>query len=291
VDLNEDGFADILSGCYSDKGKDMAGRFQVLWGTKDGGFRKPVVLDGTDGKPLVIWGGGKNVVRRICTRPFAVDWDGDGDLDIVTGNFEGGFHLFTGEGKGRFSPESKPLTCEKGELRLPRGHVHGDPFVVDWDGDGDLDILSGSASGSIYLAENVAGKGQKPNLKPFEALVRNNQDDWRGAKPQFAAKLPGHPFRAVRIWVGDIDGDGDLDILAGDQVSVSHAAKGIDRETFEKKLAAWEKGMKEVREKLSATKDTTEQRKLQERWSDLYAERSKFVEDEISGFVWLYRRK
>jgi predicted nucleic acid-binding Zn-ribbon protein len=103
--------------------------------------------------------------------------------------------------------------------------------------------------------------------------------------------VPPHPFRAVRIWVGDIDSDGDLDILAGDQVSVSHAAKDIDRETFEKKLAAWEKGMKEVREKLSATKDTTEQRKLQERWSDLYAERSKFVEDELSGFVWLYRRK
>jgi hypothetical protein len=290
VDLDDDGRLDILSGSYSRRGRPMVGLFQVLRGAEGGGFQKPQPLNGTDGKSLAIASSGKDVTGRICTRPFAVDWDGDGDLDLVVGNFDGQFFLFAGEGKGRFAPKSEPLRAGGEPLRLLRDH-HGDPFVVDWDGDGDLDILSGSASGSIYLAENVAGKGQKPNLKPFEALVRNNQDDWRGAKPQFAAKLPGHPFRAVRIWVGDIDGDGDLDILAGDQVSVSHAAKGIDRETFEKKLAAWEKGMKEVREKLSATKDTTEQRKLQERWSDLYAERSKFVEDEISGFVWLYRRK
>ena len=48
MDLNGDGNIDILSGSYSRHDRDMAGLFQVLWGTGDGGFKKPAVLAGTD---------------------------------------------------------------------------------------------------------------------------------------------------------------------------------------------------------------------------------------------------
>lgn len=35
-------------------------------------------------------------------------------------------------------------------------NAHGDPFLVDWDADGDLDLLSGSAqSGAFLPGENV----------------------------------------------------------------------------------------------------------------------------------------
>ena len=47
--------------------------------------------------------------------------------------------------------DGKPLTIE--------GH-HSDPFVIDWDGDGDLDLLSGSSEGGVQWAENRAGPGK-----------------------------------------------------------------------------------------------------------------------------------
>src|SRR5271155_5326523 len=74
---------------------DMAGLFQVLYGKTDGTFRKAEVLKGTDGEPLIIPvhskpGKGEDWINNICTRPFAADWDNDGDLDILSGSSEGG---------------------------------------------------------------------------------------------------------------------------------------------------------------------------------------------------------
>ncbi len=80
----------------------MAGLFQVLHGKADGTFRRAEVLKGTDGEPLIIPLNGRQMTENICTRPFAVDWDGDGRLDLVVGNFAGTFHLFKGQGKGKF---------------------------------------------------------------------------------------------------------------------------------------------------------------------------------------------
>src|SRR5262245_62546035 len=141
--------------------KAMAGLFQVLYGNSDGTFRKAEVLKGTDDEPLIIpIKGEEQMVENICTRPFAVDWDGDGHLDLVVGNFSGTFYWFKGEGKGKFQPKPEMIMCGKEPLRI-NGH-HSDPFVVDWDGDGDLDILSGSTNGGVQWAENTAGKGKPP---------------------------------------------------------------------------------------------------------------------------------
>ena len=48
---------------------------------------------------------------------------------------------------------------------------HSDPFVIDWDGDGDLDLLSGSSNGGVYWAENRAGKDKVPELGPFRKVA------------------------------------------------------------------------------------------------------------------------
>ena len=54
MDIDGDGHLDILSGSYSRQDRDMAGLFQVMYGKGDGTFRKPEVLKGTDGQPLII---------------------------------------------------------------------------------------------------------------------------------------------------------------------------------------------------------------------------------------------
>ena len=121
MDIDGDGRRDILSGSYSRMTNDMAGLFQVLYGKADGTFRKAEVLKGTDGEPLIIPvkskpGQGEDWVNNICTRPFAVDWDGDGHLDLVVGTFPGKFYLFKGQGSGKFLP--KPEEMKAGDQPL-----------------------------------------------------------------------------------------------------------------------------------------------------------------------------
>src|SRR2546430_428897 len=112
-------------------------------------FERPVRLKGGDSFVRVEspgWAapcladidGDDDVIESICTRPFAVDWNGDGKLDLVVGTFSGSLYLFLGEGGGKFKP--KPQRIMAGGSPLNVEH-HGDPFIVDWDGDGDLDLL------------------------------------------------------------------------------------------------------------------------------------------------------
>ena len=179
MDIDADGINDILSGCYSQRGHDdMVGSFWVLKGQKDGTFAKPFELKGTDGKLLSVHAKfedrGAQLTENICTRPFAVDWNGDGKLDIISGNFKGTFFLFTGEGEGKFKPEPVAVATADGEALKTSG-VHSDPFVIDWDGDGDLDLLAASSTGEIVWAENVndakTATSTAPKLSAFRTLI------------------------------------------------------------------------------------------------------------------------
>lgn len=285
MDVNDDGHLDILSGSYSRMEQDMAGLFQVLYGEPGGGFAKAAVLTGTDGEPLIIEHAGREeVTKAICTRPFAVDWDGDGDLDLVVGNFEGTFHVFRGEGEGRFSPQSEPVLS--GDARLSIPGAHSDPFVIDWDGDGDLDLLSGSNRGGVYLAENIAGEGKEPELRPFETLIS------AGEQPEYGAflaeaELVG-PTTSTRIWVDDVDGDGKLDVLVGDNVTLVAPAKGLSEEQSLAKRAEWNAEMTKLQEE-RVKADPHAQQALNEKFQALYERRSEFLDEQRTGYVWLYR--
>src|SRR5262245_40941941 len=180
--------------------KSMAGLFQVLYGNSDGTFRKAEALKGTDGEPLIIPANDNDqITDKICTRPFAVDWDGDGKLDLVVGNFSGTFYWFKGEGKGKFQPKPEQIKTGGEPLRI-EGH-HSDPFVIDWDGDGDLDLLSGSSNGGVQWAENRAGKGKQPDLLPFKTLIKPGRSVEYGQLVN-EEELTG-PTTSTRIWVDD----------------------------------------------------------------------------------------
>jgi hypothetical protein len=288
VDLDGDGQRDILSGSYSRMDKDMAGLFQVLYGKSDGTFRKAEVVKGTDGEPLIIPANDQQMTEKICTRPFAVDWDADGHLDLVVGNFSGTFYWFQGEGKGQFRPRPDAIKAGGEPLRI-EGH-HSDPFVVDWDGDGDLDLLSGSSSGGVQWAENRAGKGNLPELQPFQWLIKPGRSVVYG-EPLSEAELTG-PTTSTRVWVEDVNGDGKLDLLVGDSVTLVAPAKGLSAEEFKKKFAAWQSAVAAASKELSSTTaDRAKRTKANEEFTKLYQQRSEFMKEDRTGFVWLYVQK
>lgn len=316
MDLDGDGNGDILSGSYSRMTQDMAGLFQVLKGKGDGEFEAAAEVVGTDGEPLIValdesgeaaqYDG---MTEKICTRPFAVDWDDDGKLDLVVGNFGGTFHWFQGEGGGKFAPKSKPILLGDSPIRID-GH-HADPVCVDWDGDGDIDLLSGSTNGGAQWAENTAGPKKPPVLSKFVSLIEPGEQDAQGEMIT-EAELTG-PTRSTRIWVDDVNGDGKLDILMGDSTTLVSPAEGLTEKEARAKEKEWSKKMDEIQEKLQSipyeeeaeSEEETdadeeaeeeielsdESQEIYDELSDHYESRSEFLTEDRTGFVWLYLQK
>jgi len=279
VDLDGDGNLDLLSGSYSRQSEDMAGLFQVLWGEKGGLFRAAKPLSGSDGKELLLPAGGSDDVDvdRICTRPFAVDLDGDGKLDIVSGNFAGTFAFFRGEGAGKFAPVASWLETEGEHLSVD---AHGDPFLIDWDGDGDLDLLSGSAHGGAFLFANVGSK-TAPRFAAKKTLVEPAGED-AGPDDLGDGGLKG-PGGSTRVWSDDLNGDGKLDLLLGDCVTLYHAAEGVEASVAKAKLGEWRAALAKLMEHQNDD--------WNERYEALEKARDAFVKEDRTGFVWVLYRK
>lgn len=147
--------------------------------------------------------------------PVAIDWDGDGDQDLVVGDEDGRVALVEHTGKvidglPQFLPpvyfQQKAEDVKCGALATPVG--------VDWDGDGDFDVVCGNTSGHILYYENLSGAGvEQPRWaapKPFragDAVLRIMAGPNGSIQGPCEAKW-GYTTQAVADW--DQDGFPDL---------------------------------------------------------------------------------
>lgn len=115
-----------------------------------------------------------------------VDVDADGDVDWVVAKELGANVVLVNDGAGRFADAS--------DARLPRGvHDSEDIAAADFDGDGDVDLVSVSeddAAHELYL------------------------NDGRGTFADASARIPVATV-ANAVQVIDLDGDRDVDIVIG----------------------------------------------------------------------------
>ncbi|HEY0150072.1 MAG TPA: FG-GAP-like repeat-containing protein [Allosphingosinicella sp.] len=96
-----------------------------------------------------------NFVSRSA--PTAVDLDSDGDLDVVVGADNGTLRSFRNDGAGIFVELTSTANPFNG---LVTSSQRSSAAFVDFDGDGDLDAISGNELGGINAFRNVA-KGQQ----------------------------------------------------------------------------------------------------------------------------------
>jgi hypothetical protein len=152
-------------------------------------------------------------------------------------------------------------------------------------------LISGSSNGGVQWAKNRAGKGKPPELGPFEWLIKPPGRPIAYGQLLSEEELTG-PTTSTRVWVADVNGDGKLDLLVGDSVTLIAPAKGLSAEEFKKKFAAWQKALETASKELSSeTADQAKRNKANEEFQKIYNQRTEFMKEDRTGFVWLYLQK
>jgi len=158
------------------------------------------------GGPLDVFG---------CPSPNFADWDGDGDLDLVCGEFLDKLTYFENVGTRTEPRYAKGcyLTCQGQPIAMDLEMLQVVAF--DWDKDGDTDLIVGQEDGRVAFVECT---GAVVNRMP--------------------AFLPPRFFRqeADAVKVGalctpstvDWDGDGDDDLIVGDTAGYLSFVENLD---------------------------------------------------------------
>ena len=212
VDFDGDGNHDIVVGAgdWTDFGWDHAYNTMGEW--KNGPLHGYVYLihnTGTDRHPSYsetprrIRAGGGDIDVYGWPSPNFGDFDSDGDLDLICGEFLDGFTYFQNLGT-RSRPDYAAgvrLRCTDGQrLRMHLQMIT--PTAFDWDTDGDLDLIVGDEDGRVAFVEH---QGTDPNGIP------QFSDPF-----YFQQKADTLKFGALATPCAyDIDSDGDEDIVCG----------------------------------------------------------------------------
>ncbi|MFA7418313.1 MAG: FG-GAP-like repeat-containing protein [Melioribacteraceae bacterium] len=156
----------------------------------------------------------KDTTKTISSSAVSFDFDNDGDLDLLVSSDAPVLQLFENDGTGIFKDESKKIVSPVGarEYLLT---WDSDLVVGDYNSDGFLDffvLLKFSSSTQQYLFINNKGK-----------YFTDRKNDFGLDK-----------YSLLGAVTGDIDDDGDLDIVAYDNSNIRLLINNLDNKNFVK---------------------------------------------------------
>ncbi|NLP10755.1 VCBS repeat-containing protein [bacterium] len=209
-DYDGDGKMDLIVGVDDwseygwDEGYDDAGRWKMGPGR---GFVYWLRNLGSDAHPRYadaqkIEADGKAVEVYAMPSPNFADFDSDGDLDLICGEFMDRLTYFENIG-ARTEPNfttARFLRTQNRILALDGCMIV--PVAIDWDQDGDVDLVVGAEDGSVALVENsgriVDGLPEFLSPQPFQQQAQDLR--WVVLVTPFSY---------------DWDDDGDEDLICG----------------------------------------------------------------------------
>ncbi len=202
ADFDGDGDLDLLCGEFLDG---------FTYFENIGTRTKPVYANG---RKMADARGNPLVMDLQMITPTAIDWDGDGDQDLIVGDEDGRVALIehtgrTFKGVPQFLP---PVYFEQEAMTLKFGAL-ATPFCVDWDGDGDEDIVCGNTAGYVGLFRNLGG-GATPEWARVELLKADGRTIRIQAGPNGSVQGPAEAkWGYTTLSVADWDHDGLPDLL------------------------------------------------------------------------------
>ncbi len=212
VDFDGDGKLDVIVGAddWTDYGWDNAYDATGKW--TNGPLRGYVYFmrnTGTEAQPafappVKLLAGDQVLETFGWPCPNFADWDGDGDLDLICGEFLDGFTYFESTGTRtapKYAPGRRLKNADDQPLTMDLEMIV--PTAIDWDKDGDTDLVVGDEDGRVALIENTGklGADRTPTFL---------------APHYFQQEADLVKFGALCTPVGvDWDGDGDFDIISG----------------------------------------------------------------------------
>jgi hypothetical protein len=235
VDIDGDGDLDLLLGSKIDPVRSETARLQFY------------LNEGTRTSPSFRLADTLDLATAYHYAPAFGDLDDDGDPDLLLGTWNQDVLFYRNSGTAR-SPRFDQDTAAT--IRLPRAG-NAMPALADIDGDDDLDLFVGEASGDVNFLRNEgskreprfvlvteqldsidAGRRSAPALVDIDGdglldLVLGREDPglvaYRNTGTRIAPKfellsdftIPTAPFSAAAF--GDIDGDRQVDLFVGTQ--------------------------------------------------------------------------
>lgn len=148
--------------------------------------------------------------------PVAIDWDGDGDLDLIVGDEDGRVALLENTGKMvDGAPDFLPPVYFQQQAENVKFGALCTPVSVDWDGDGDEDIIIGDSAGYVAFIENLSGAGvEQPKWAAPKKLEADGQVIRLMAGPNGSIQGPAESkWGYTTVSVADWDGDGLPDLI------------------------------------------------------------------------------
>jgi len=139
--------------------------------------------------------------------PTLADLDGDGDKDLLVGEYLGVMQYFQNTGTMLNPHFAAPMANPFG---LVPTNVIASPAFADLDSDGDFDLLVGEDYGAMQYFQNT-GSTTNPQFAPPQLNPFGLDSTYYLAIPAF----------------GDVDNDGDLDLLVGENDGVMQYFQNI----------------------------------------------------------------